>query len=331
MTPVAVIPMHTPQEAIDELEHVVCVLRLKAVVLAGDVRRPVPAFAREHPELASQVEWSDTFGIDSPYDYDPVWAKCVELGVAATSHTGPIGWATRASPSRHQYNQLGGFAEGGEALAKSLFFGGVTHRFPTLNFGFLEGGVAWGCSLYARMVEHWKKRGPQNLASLDPARLDQKLFGQLIEKYGDARVRPRAAEIVRDSLWSQHPEELDDWRACGIERAEDVATRFVPRFWFGCEGDDRLNAWAFAARLNPFGARLNAMLGSDLGHFDVIDMRQVISEAHELVDEDLITPADFRDFAFANSVRLHGGMNPDFFRGTLVEAEAAKVLAERSD
>jgi predicted TIM-barrel fold metal-dependent hydrolase len=328
MTPVAVIPMHTPAEAIAELEHAVRVLRLKAVVLAGDVRRPVPALARAHPELAQHAQWTDTFGIDSEYDYDPVWAKCVELGVAATSHTGPIGWATRASVSRHQYNQIGGFAEGGEALAKSLFFGGVTHRFPGLNFAFLEGGVAWGCSLYARMVEHWKKRGPQNLPSLDPARLDQKLFARLIEEYGHARVRPRAADVVRDSLWSQHPEVLDDWSECGIQRAEDIRERFVPRFWFGCEGDDRLNAWAFASKLNPFGARLNAMLGSDLGHFDVMDMRDMLEEAHELVDEGLISDADFRDFSFANTVRLHGGMNPDFFKGTVVEADAGKLLAE---
>jgi predicted TIM-barrel fold metal-dependent hydrolase len=328
MTPVAVIPMHTPGEAIDELEHAVRVLGLKAVVLAGDVRRPVPAVARLHPELAPHAQWSDTFGIDSEHDYDPVWARCIELGVAATSHTGPIGWATRASISRHQYNQLGGFAEGGEALAKSLFFGGVTRRFPRLHFAFLEGGVAWAASLYARMVEHWRKRGPAGLARLDPAKLDQGLFAELIERYGDARVRSRAAEIVRDSLWSQHPEVLDDWSECGITRAEDIRELFVPRFWFGCEGDDRLNAWAFAAKLNPFGARLNAMLGSDLGHFDVTDMRDVLAEAHELVDEGLISEADFRDFSFANAVRLHGGMNPRFFEGTAVEAEAAKLLAE---
>jgi predicted TIM-barrel fold metal-dependent hydrolase len=328
MTPVAVIPMHTPQEAIEELEHVVRVLRLKAVVLAGDVRRPVPAVERAHPGLGQFAQWTDTFGIDSAHDYDPVWAKCVELGVAATSHTGPIGWATRASVSRHQYNQIGGFAEGGEALAKSLFFGGVTRRFPRLNFAFLEGGVAWACSLYARLIEHWKKRGPHAIGKLDPARLDQDLFRRLIEQHGHARVRPRASDIVRDSLWSQHPEVLDDWSECGIERAEDIRERFVPRFWFGCEGDDRTNAWAFASQLNPFGARLNAMLGSDIGHFDVMDMREALAEAHELVDEALIDEADFRDFAFANAVRLHGGMNPDFFKGTAVEAEAAKLLAE---
>ena len=38
--------------------------------------------------------------------------------------------------------------------------------------------------------------------------------------------------------------------------------------------------------------------------------------------------AAFRDFTFANAVRLHGGMNPDFFTGTVVEKQAAELLAE---
>jgi hypothetical protein len=70
------------------------------------------------------------------------------------------------------------------------------------------------------------------------------------------------------------------------------------------------------------------MFGSDVGHFDVEDMREVLEEAHETVDEGLMTDDDFRDFAFANAVRLHGGMNPDFFVGTVVEKEAAEILGQ---
>jgi hypothetical protein len=76
------------------------------------------------------------------------------------------------------------------------------------------------------------------------------------------------------------------------------------------------------------GARLQPMLGSDIGHFDVTDMRDVIPTAHKLVDEGLMDDAAFRDFTFANAVRLHGGMNPDFFTGTVVEKQAAELLAE---
>ena len=35
---------------------------------------------------------------------------------------------------------------------------------------------------------------------------------------------------------------------------------------------------------------------------------------------------DFRDFMFANAVRFWGEVNPDFFKGTAVEREAAAVL-----
>jgi hypothetical protein len=39
---------------------------------------------------------------------------------------------------------------------------------------------------------------------------------------------------------------------------------------------------------------------------------------------------DFRDFAFTNAVRLHAGMNPAFFEGTVVERAAAEVLVKES-
>ena len=34
----------------------------------------------------------------------------------------------------------------------------------------------------------------------------------------------------------------------------------------------------------------------------------------------------YRDFMFANAVRLHGGANPDFFKGTVLEDDASDVL-----
>lgn len=50
--PVAVIPMHTPQEAVEELEYAVKTLGMKAVMLAGHVIRPVPHVARTAPDVA---------------------------------------------------------------------------------------------------------------------------------------------------------------------------------------------------------------------------------------------------------------------------------------
>jgi len=41
LTPTAVIPMHTPEEAIDELEYVVKTLGLKVVMMTSLIRRPI--------------------------------------------------------------------------------------------------------------------------------------------------------------------------------------------------------------------------------------------------------------------------------------------------
>jgi predicted TIM-barrel fold metal-dependent hydrolase len=160
MTPAAAIPMHTPQEAIDELEYIVKELGLKVVVMTSLVPRPIPAVQGVASEVGRLPlgTWPDVFGIDSPYDYDPVWAKCVELGVMPTFHAGTRGTGFRTSPTNFVFNHIGHFGVAGEAVAKGLFLGGVTRRFPTLKFAFLEGGVGWACSLYSDLIGHWKKR-----------------------------------------------------------------------------------------------------------------------------------------------------------------------------
>jgi hypothetical protein len=52
----------------------------------------------------------------------------------------------------------------------------------------------------------------------------------------------------------------------------------------------------------------------------------VLVEAHELVECGAITEVDFRDLVCDNAIRLHAGMNPDFFAGTAVETYAASML-----
>jgi hypothetical protein len=86
-----------------------------------------------------------------------------------------------------------------------------------------------------------------------------------------------------------------------------------------------MNASAFG-RGNPFGAKLNAIFSSDIGHFDVIDMRDPLPEAYELVEDGHITADNFRDFTFFEPVRLWGTQNPKFFEGTRVAKQAAAVL-----
>jgi len=152
----------------------------------------------------------------------------------------------------------------------------------------------------------------------------------LAEKY----AQPAMLEAVRrgeglddNGNGTGNVEDLDDYSRCKITRKEDFKDLYVKPYYFGCEADDPINSWAFNKKANPMGARLNALFSSDIGHFDVPDMTEVVPEAYELVEHGLIDENDFRDFMFENAVRFWGRVNPDFFKGTVVEKQAAEVLA----
>jgi len=97
--PAAIIPMYTPEEAIEELEFAAKQLGFKVIMVGGLMRRPVPAVAEEQPEAAKYAECFDVIGIDSDHDYDPVWQKCRELKLAPSFHNGARSALLRNSPS----------------------------------------------------------------------------------------------------------------------------------------------------------------------------------------------------------------------------------------
>ena len=74
ITPAAVVPVHTPQEAIEEATYAVRELGLKVVMIANHVRRPVPALrARGAPTRTRCAPTSTRSAFESAYDYDPFW------------------------------------------------------------------------------------------------------------------------------------------------------------------------------------------------------------------------------------------------------------------
>ena len=335
LTPVTAIPTYTPDEAIEELEFVKNELGLKAVMLGSMNRHGVRALANEDPNRFTI--WRDVLGLDSEYDYDPVWHCCQELGFSPTFHTGGRGYGLRISPSNFVYNHIGHFASTAEAVCKALFLGGVTRRFPKLNFGFQEGGVGWACQLFADLVEHWETRNKTALDAVDPANVDTALLLELAKEYADTAMVEALhdpATIVDTAAPASTAtgciEDLDDFSACWIERPEDIRTLFADRFYFGCESEDRMNTWAFADQHNPFSTRLNAMFGSDIGHFDVLEMSHVLPGAYELVETGLMSDTDFYDFTFANAVSFWGETNPEFFDGTVVASQASALLNRAS-
>ena len=326
MTPAAIVPMDTPEIAIREMEYAINDLGLKTIMLPGRVNRPIPKHLDEHPEAEGIARYIDLIGIDSAYDYDPFWARCQEMGITPASHGSDFFWGA-VSVSKYMFNHLSAFAHGHDAFAKALFMGGVTKRFPGLNFIFLEGGVAWACNLFSDIIGHWEKRNGKAIDRLNPQHLDQELILDLYREYGEEIMQSKMDDI-REMYANPdpHPADVDDFSNVPMENIEEMLDLFIEPYYFGCEADDPMNAWAFNTKVNPLGARLKAVFSSDIGHWDVPDMREVVEEAYELVEHELISEEDFRDFMFTNSVNLYGKVNPTFFDGTAVEAEARELL-----
>ena len=99
-------------------------------------------------------------------------------------------------------------------------------------------------------------------------------------------------------------------------------------FYFGCEADDPMTPTAFDTSRTPFGCPVRAMFSSDIGHWDVPDMLEVLGEAWENVERCWLNPGDFEDFVFENAARFYTETNPDFFAGTAVD-KPVSALRER--
>ncbi|MBT4940628.1 MAG: amidohydrolase family protein [Rhodospirillaceae bacterium] len=336
LVPSAGIPMYTPEEALAELDFVVNELGFKAATF-GTERRLAPALLAEAaPQLKNTFFEVSPVALDTEHNYDQVWQRCIDLKIAVASHTSSRGnYGRRNSPSNYVFNHIGDFAGGGNYFCRCLFFDGVTRRFPELNFAFLEGGAGWASQLYNDIIEHWEKRNIDAMhANLDPSTLDMDLIAEMAEKYGGNIITREDALAQRQGFRMggvlDQEIELDEFKRCEIAKKEDIAELFVDPFYFGCEADDRLNAIAFNPKLNHFDRKLKAMFGSDIGHWDVTDMTRVLPDAYEAVENGLMSEDDFRDFTFTNPVMFFAKQNPDFFKGTRVETEVDKLLAEHT-
>lgn len=338
LTLAGIVPMDTPEEAITELAF--CKeAGLKVVAIPHGVFRRVkqPQQGWWLYRTAPRTVWFDTFGLDSEHDYDPVWRKFVELGFAVTSHNGLTYHAsTYTSPTNYSHNHVGAHADAMAMLCRSLYFGGVTRRFPQLAFGFLECGVAWAAAMLSSLVEHYEKRNAAAIAARDPAAIDVTELERYFRSHGTALAPAQLehlGELLRESVLYTNdappPELRDDWAHVAADRVEDVVARFVEPFYFGCEADDRTVAHAFSD-VNPSGARLKPCFSSDLGHWDVERMDNVVAEAYELVEDGLLEEDELRAFLFENPAQLFLRSNPDFFVGTQVEHATHSLLAGRA-
>lgn len=338
LIPVGVVNLYEPNEAIAQLEHA-HQLGLKMVMIGGSLPRAMEADAEWQSDPSRRRVYVDGLGLDNTHDYDPVWRKFQELKMPVSSHVGSMGWPDRSSPTNFVANHVGHFAQSHHLFARSLFLGGVTQRFPDLHFAFLEGGVGWACNLLSDLIGHWEKRNRKFMAEhLNPAHLDLAELRRLLQQHtgNHPRLEGKIDEIVdrfvdpveygvSQAELEARDIDADDFAAVQIDSKDHLRRLFSDTFYFGCEADDPMTAVAFNDRMK---LRLKPVLGSDISHFDVVDPAEVLTEAWEMVDDGLINEDNFRDFTFTNAVKMCGGMNPEFFEGTVVEEAARRELAD---
>jgi len=85
MTPAAIIPMHTPEEAIEELEFAVKELGYKVAMLGSLMDRPIEACGKVEGEAARFAVWHDVIGLDSAHDYRLMYEARAEPAVSTSN------------------------------------------------------------------------------------------------------------------------------------------------------------------------------------------------------------------------------------------------------
>ena len=304
----------------------------KAIMLRGNQERPIPG-AAEGIDPQKAAWYIDTIALDSPYDYEPFWQRCVELGVAVTQHSGSTPLVgSRLDQQLHLQPRRPLRRIEPRVRARAFSWAASRGAIPSLNFGFMEGGVSWACQMYFDLIEHWEKRQRAELQYPDTTDLARAAAADRPLRRSKLKA---SADAIMGNLDAFRPEcsieELSQARARRrtiSKRRESTRKRmsaavFTENFYFGCEADDRATMWAFDPRM---GVRLRPVFSSDFTHFDVPDFEDVIPEVFEMVEKGFVTEQDFREFTFTNAARLHTRNNPDFFKGTVVEQAVADEL-----
>ena len=224
--PAATIPVHTPDEAVAELDYAI----RRARSQGRDAERLTSCGRVPARPIRRGAHWVDTLGLNSAHDYDPLWRRCARARRRADVHAlSALGLDTHESPGSYVYNKLGSFAGSLHALCRSLVLGGVLHRFPSLHFAFLEGGAGWAAMLYADLLAHWAKRNAEAVRQYDPRRLDRKRLRALFEEHGSSAIRQRLADLDDCLHPLSDPDDplLDDFGRSGIGGPDDVRRMFA--------------------------------------------------------------------------------------------------------
>ena len=171
-----------------------------------------------------------------------------------------------------------------------------------------------GVAATSNLVGHWEKRNRDAHRALRPGAPRPRAARSLFERYGATRYRERLDQLDAGprllSLPDEDPPTLDEFAASRHHRRRRHPRRLHEQLHFGCEADDPDDRARVRSASQPLRPRLQALFASDIGHWDVPDMREVLPEAWELVEDGDATEADFRALTFEHPVSLWASTNP---------------------
>ena len=214
LIPVAAIPMHTPDEAVAELEYAVRRSASRRCCAPGYVQRPIAAARRRRSRaravrvVARQVRPRQRVRLRPGVGRSAASSACRRAFHSAAHRAGSTG----RSISSYVYNHVGMLAEGQHALGQVAV---PRRRHPPLPRPQLRvprrrrrvGGVA-----LRDLIGHWEKRNRAALRThLDPAHVDRDVFAELLREVRAAsgprwRRRP-------DAPAAEHERMLDEFAA----------------------------------------------------------------------------------------------------------------------
>ena len=325
--------MHTPEEAWPR-SSTATQLGLKVVGLPEGVLRAIPEPGQPSPWLLpGQAHWFDTFGLDSAYDYDPVWAKLASCTLPRPATAASATWMpfTFTSITSYVFNHIGFFAERMQRLCKSLFFGGVTNRFPNLNIAFLECGSAGppAAGRHRRALGEAQPGRAGGQSRPGPGRLGRAEVSSSVRMRLTGDLRRRAPANLSAGASAVSRCDRDEFRAIGITDKPISRPVRAPLLL-------RLRGRRPHRGLRLFrGQRLwrHAATHLQLGHQPLgrrRDGRRGGRTPTALVEKGILDEEQYEMFVSANPLRLFTDSNPQFFDGTVVEGFARRALGVAS-
>jgi predicted TIM-barrel fold metal-dependent hydrolase len=266
--PVAFISLVDVGAATAELERAIDRLGMIGVHLPPSLPIPHPAAPDAFPAIRIPKH------VAHP-DFDPIFAAAAARDVAIGVHGSPgvyLPGGIAEQVDTFILSHIFGHRNQMQMALAACVFGGVFDRFPSLRFGFFEGGCGWLPDLVHAFHEHWEKR----IRDFDPdTRISMREFTRELVRerggkdgtlnlFGKARgIYDLLQHTERERRVATDPDYIFEHRQLDHDPTDYIRRRQV---YVSFESDDPAPSYLHAA-LGEIGEDL-ACFSADYGHWD---------------------------------------------------------------